>query len=98
MDKTHNNLFLLKKNGAVQLWLDKNRLPASGPLKSTVVRIWYWTPFGRPHKVYFVSLACLPSVFVQFICAERHYFTYNPLTRGAFPFENKPQMNGDFHR
>jgi len=67
-----------QKNGAVQLWLNKNRLPASGPLKSTVVRIWYWTPSGRPHKVYFVSLACLPSVFVQFICAERHFFTYNP--------------------
>ena len=58
----------------MRLWLNKNRLTASGTLKSTVVRIWYWTPFGRPHKVYFVSLACLPSVFVQFICSARHFF------------------------
>ena len=43
-----------QKNGAVQLWLDKNRLPASGTLKSTVVRIWYWTPSG-----------CLRSVCVS---------------------------------
>ena len=79
------------------MWLDKNRLTASGPLKSTVVRIWYWTPFGRPHKVYFVSLACLPSVFVRFICVERHFFTCSQLSSGAFPIKNKPQMNGDKH-
>ena len=84
----------LKKNGAVQLWLDKNRLPASGPLKSTVVRIWYRTPSGRPHKVDFVSLACLPSVFVQFFCSVRHFFTRSQFSRGAFPLE-APQMDGD---
>jgi len=67
------------------LWLDKNRLTASGPLTSTVVRIWNRTPCGRPHKVDFVSLACLPSVFVQFICSVRHFFYMQSIIRRSLP-------------
>ena len=77
----------------MQFWLNKNRLPASGPLKSTVVRIWNRTPFGRPHKVYFVSLACLPSVFVHFICAERHFFTQSIIMRSVHLRQNKAYMD-----
>ena len=82
-------IVFIKKNGTVQLWLDKNRLTASGPLKSTVVRIWNRTPFGRPHKVYFVSLACLPSVFVQFFCNVRHSCHIQSIsTRSLSPARN----------
>ena len=77
----------------MQLWLDKNRLPASGTLKSTVVRIWYRTPSGRPHKVYFVSLACLPSVFVQFFCSVRHFFTQSIIMRSVHLCQNKAYMD-----
>ena len=88
-----------QKNGAMQLWLNKNRLTASGTLKSTVVRIWYRTPFGRPHKVYFVSLTCLPSVFVQFICNVRHSCHIQSISMRSLPFvwqnSRKPQMDTD---
>ena len=43
-------------------------------------------------KWIFVSLACLPSVFVQFICAERHFFTlissWNAFVLFLFPLKN----------
>ena len=82
MDKTHNNLYLLKKNG----FQSRNGLSkAQACLLYAVCACNYiHLPLARQHK---------PSIFVSRFVPSRHFFTCNQLSGGAFPFENKPQMN-----